>query len=253
MLIDWFTVVAQAANFLILVWLMKRFLYKPILAAIDAREKRLADAQAAADAMASEAAAERDAYRVKNAAFDSMREEMHDKAVAESQAEHRRLFEQVRQDADEMRIRLHDKLDGEYSALHEEIVRRTQHEVIELTRKTLAELADADLEKQMAEVFVRRLLAMDSIERERLAAALKDSAAPLVVRSAFALADEQRTAITGAIQAALGSGNAVHFEVVPGLVGGIELLMHGEKIAWSIASHLASLEKVLDQLLKKAR
>jgi len=38
MLIDWFTVVAQVINFLILVWLMKRFLYKPILNAIAARE-----------------------------------------------------------------------------------------------------------------------------------------------------------------------------------------------------------------------
>ena len=35
MLIDWFTVFAQAVNFLILVWLLKRFLYKPILHAID--------------------------------------------------------------------------------------------------------------------------------------------------------------------------------------------------------------------------
>ena len=38
MLIDWFTVGAQVLNFLILVWLMKRFLYKPVLDAIDARE-----------------------------------------------------------------------------------------------------------------------------------------------------------------------------------------------------------------------
>jgi len=38
MLIDWFTVGAQALNFLILVWLLKRFLYKPILDAIDARD-----------------------------------------------------------------------------------------------------------------------------------------------------------------------------------------------------------------------
>jgi len=42
MLTDWFTIVAQALNFLILVWLMKRFLYKPILHAIDEREKRIA-------------------------------------------------------------------------------------------------------------------------------------------------------------------------------------------------------------------
>ncbi len=42
MLIDWFTVGAQLLNFLILVWLMKRFLYKPVLDAIDAREKLIA-------------------------------------------------------------------------------------------------------------------------------------------------------------------------------------------------------------------
>ena len=42
MLIDWFTVGAQVLNFLILVWLLKRFLYRPILHAIDAREQRIA-------------------------------------------------------------------------------------------------------------------------------------------------------------------------------------------------------------------
>jgi F-type H+-transporting ATPase subunit b len=41
MLIDWFTVAAQAINFLILVWLLKRFLYKPVLNAVDAREKAM--------------------------------------------------------------------------------------------------------------------------------------------------------------------------------------------------------------------
>ena len=35
MLIDWFTVAAQVVNFLVLMWLLKRFLYKPIVYAID--------------------------------------------------------------------------------------------------------------------------------------------------------------------------------------------------------------------------
>ena len=50
MLIDWFTVGAQALNFLILVWLMKHFLYQPILHAIDAREKKIAAELAKGDA-----------------------------------------------------------------------------------------------------------------------------------------------------------------------------------------------------------
>ena len=52
--IDWFTVVAQAINFLILVWLLKRFLYKPILHAIDEREKGIAAQLAQAEAKKAE-------------------------------------------------------------------------------------------------------------------------------------------------------------------------------------------------------
>ncbi len=55
MLIDWFTVVAQIVNFLILVWLLKRFLYKPILDALDAREKKIAKELADADLKKTEA------------------------------------------------------------------------------------------------------------------------------------------------------------------------------------------------------
>jgi len=63
MLIDWFTVGAQVLNFLILVWLLKHFLYKPILNAIDAREKRIASELADADAKKSEAQKERDDFQ----------------------------------------------------------------------------------------------------------------------------------------------------------------------------------------------
>ena len=71
--IDWFTVVAQAINFLILVWLLKRFLYKPILHAIDEREKGIAAQLAQAEAKKAEAQKERDDFQHKNEAFDQER------------------------------------------------------------------------------------------------------------------------------------------------------------------------------------
>ena len=73
MLIDWFTVGAQALNFLILVWLMKRYLYKPIRHAIDEREKRIAAELANADAKKAEAQKEHDEFQHKNAEFDQQR------------------------------------------------------------------------------------------------------------------------------------------------------------------------------------
>ena len=58
MLIDGFTVGAQVLNFVVLVWLMKHFLYQPVLDAIAAREKRIADQIADAAAREKQAATE---------------------------------------------------------------------------------------------------------------------------------------------------------------------------------------------------
>ncbi|WP_445663747.1 F0F1 ATP synthase subunit B family protein, partial [Ideonella azotifigens] len=70
MLIDWFTVGAQALNFVILVALLKRFLYQPVLDAVDAREAQIAKQLADAKAIAQQAQAQQDSFAQKSAAFE---------------------------------------------------------------------------------------------------------------------------------------------------------------------------------------
>ena len=250
MLIDWFTVVAQAVNFLILVWLLKRFLYKPILNALDAREKRIATELADADAKKTEARMEREEYRRKNEEFDRQRAELLNKATDEATAERQRLLDEARNDSDALRAKLQDTLRSEHQGLYEEIARRTRAEVFAIARKALAELAGASLEERMVDVFIRRLRELGSEEKGRLISMLKSQPVPVLVRSAFDLAPAQRALIEGAVKETLAAEIQVRFEVVPDLVSGIELTMQGEKIAWSIADYLASLEKGVNELLK---
>lgn len=253
MLIDWFTVIAQVVNFLILVWLMKRFLYRPILNALDAREKRIAAELADADARKAEARTEREEYSRKNDEFDRQHAALLSQATDEAAAEHRRLFDQVRTDADGLRAKLQDTLDSEYRNLHEEIARRTQAEVFAIARKTLADLGGTSLEQRMAEVFVRRLHELDKEQKARLAAMVTSPDTLLLVRSAYELAPALHASIEDALRSTLGVKAPVRFEVVPDLVGGIELIMQGRKVAWSIADYLASLEKDVGELLKAQR
>ena len=110
MLINWFTVVAQAINFLILVWLLKRFLYKPILHAIDEREKGIATQLAQAEAKEAEAQKERDDFQHKNEAFDQERAALLKKATDEAKAERQRLLDEARKDADALRAKRQDAL-----------------------------------------------------------------------------------------------------------------------------------------------
>lgn len=253
MLIDWFTVIAQAANFLILVWLLKRFLYQPILNALNAREKRIAAELADADAKRAEARMEREEYQRKNDEFEQQRAELLNKAAGEAAAERQRLFGAARKDADALRDKQQEQLRSEYQSLREEIARRTRTEVFAIARKALLELAGASLEERMVEVFVRRMRELDAEEQKRLASLLQAADTPVLVRSAFELPPAQRALIETVVRDMFDSKAPARFEVVPDLVSGIELTLQGQKIAWSIADYLASLEKGVNELLKVQR
>src|SRR5664279_3862179 len=251
MLIDWFTVGAQVLNFLILVWLLKHFLYKPILNAIDAREKRIAAELADADAKKTEAQKELDDFQNKNKAFDQQRSALLGKAVDEAEAERGCLLDEARNAADSLRAAQATALRNDQKRLGSEITRLAKDEVFGIARKTLADLATVSLEERMGEVFTRRLREMDGKSKGLLGAALKSSSEPAVVRSAFDLGTEQKAAIQNALNETFSAEIRIRFETSPDLISGIELTTNGQKVAWSIADYLASLGKGVDELLRK--
>ena len=253
MLIDWFTVGAQVVNFSILVWLLKRFLYKPIIDAIDSREERIALALADADAKTSEAQRERDDYLTKNEEFDRQRATLFTQATEEAKAERQRLLDEARLAAEKLQEKRHEALRNEASLLYEAISHRTRDEVFAITRKTLADLATTSLEEKMIEVFTRRLREMDGQLKKDLAASLKKASDPAVVHSAFALPSSQQAILQNALNEAFFAEIRIRFETSPDLISGIELATDGQKIAWSITDYLASLERGIDELLQEKK
>jgi F-type H+-transporting ATPase subunit b len=251
MLIDWFTVGAQALNFLILVWLMKRFLYKPILNAIDAREKRIAKELADADAKKAEAQKERDEFQHKNDEFDQQRAALLSKATDEAKAERQRLLDEARKAADALSAKRQETLRNDAQNLNQAISRRTQEEVFAIARKALTDLATTSLEERMGEVLTRRLREMDGKAKAGLAEAIKSASEPALVRSAFDLPADQRATIQNALNETFSAEIHVRFETAPDLVSGIELTTNGQKVSWSIADYLASLERGVGELLKE--
>jgi F-type H+-transporting ATPase subunit b len=251
MLIDWFTVAAQAVNFLILVWLMQHFLYKPILHAIDEREKRIATELANADKKKAEAKKESDEFRHKNEEFDQQRAALLSKAMDEVKAERERLLDEARKAAAALSAKRQETLRNEEHNLQQALSLRTQQEVFAIARKVLTDLATTSLEERLGEVFIRRLQEMDGQAKTVLGEALKTASEPALVRSAFDLPAEQRVTIQNALNKTFSAEIPVRFETAPALISGIELTSNGQKVAWSITDYLASMEKGVDELLNE--
>jgi F-type H+-transporting ATPase subunit b len=250
MSIDWFTFAAQLLNFVALIWLLKRFLYKPVLDAVAAREQRIAAQLADAEATKAEAHQQRETFLRKNAEFEAQQAEMLEQATAEAKAEYQRLAEEARQSVDAMRANRIESLRQSTASLHQAIARRTQQEVFAVSRKLLSEIASADLEAQIVTKLIERLYAIGEKKRKHLRAAFESAQDPLLIRSAFELPEDQRAAIQAALKEVLGADYQFRFESVPALVSGIEIIANGQKVAWSLSNYLGSLEQDIEALVR---
>jgi F-type H+-transporting ATPase subunit b len=251
MLIDWFTVGAQALNFVVLVWLMKRFLYGPILKAVEARDDRVAAELADAKQKQLEAQHAGDDFRHKNEKLDQQRDALMQGAKDQADAERQRLLAAAREAAEAARTKHQQALSNAAESLNRAIAERAQNEVFAIAKKALADLAAASLEERLTEVFTRRLRELDEEAKAELGAALTSATGPALVRSAFDLPVAQREAIQSALNETFAMDVPIHFETAPDLVSGIELTTNGRKVAWSIAEYLRSLAEGVRELVGK--
>ena len=251
MLIDWFTVVAQILNFLILVWLLKRFLYKPVLKAVKQREERINHQLQEAEATMEKAEEERQAFRQKKEQFEATRAGKLEEVAEEARESRQRLLAEARDEAAALRSQLIESVRDEQKALDREISKRMQAEIFAISRKLLRDLASAELEEQVVRTFVKRLRAIDGAERERLAEALSRHSEAVVVRSAFELPEAQERAVALAIEKLVGEKLPCRFETTADKMLGIELAAGGHKMAWSVAEYLDSLERALSEILRE--
>jgi F-type H+-transporting ATPase subunit b len=231
------------------VWLLKHFLYKPILDAIDAREKRIAAELADADTKKAEAEKEHTDFEDKNRVFDQQRSALLGKAADEAKAERERLIDQAKKDAESLRVTQADALRGDQVRLGSEITLLAEREVFAIARKALTDLATVSLEERVGEVFTRRLRELDPKAKELLGAALKNSPQPALIRSAFDLPADQKAAIQNALNETFSTVVRIKFEDSQDVVCGIELTANGQKVAWSIASYLTELSKKVSDLV----
>jgi F-type H+-transporting ATPase subunit b len=241
-LIDWFTVGAQALNFLILVWLLKRFLYKPVLAAIDDRERRIQLESKSAAQKQLEAQSQFDDFKNKNEAFDKQRAAMVAEVVRQTDSQRERLLGEARKEADELHAQYANTLRNDQANLGRQIARLVGNEVFGIARRALADLASARLEECAAQEFVRRLRALNAQEKGLLAAAVASSSEPALLTSNFDLPAQDRETIQNALRETLAAQVTLKFVTAPDSICGIEFRANGQCLAWSIAHYLDALQ-----------
>ena len=249
MQIDWLTVAAQIVNFLVLVWLLQRFLYKPITNAMRRREERIEERLSEAKAARAEAEEEAEKLRQERADLDKAKDDILDKARAEASELREGLEDEIRKDMEDKRETWRRHLAEEREDFARTLQRRAASQLLDIAARVLADFADADLSEAVAKTFVARLDALDEETRKRLAEAA-GRADGATVETGRALGSSARSRITRALHEALSTDIPVAYHEDEGVLLGVRLIVGEQTVEWSAARHLKRLETVLDEILE---
>jgi len=242
--VDWITVAAQVVNFLILIWLLKRFLYRPILDGIDRREALIADHLASAEKARAEAAEAEAEHRAASAAISSERSATLDAAREEAEAECETVRADARRTIDDERADRRRRAEAERTAYLARLRDGGAKAILSLTRKAVNDLADARLE----DLIVARVEARLADLGPQLARnADKDTHA--VATSSFPLDAARRESLRRAL-GAVAEGVSLEFETDPDAPPGLTLRLGGTCIDWTVDGYLDGLEEQLDAQLR---
>ncbi|SMF95881.1 F-type H+-transporting ATPase subunit b [Methylomagnum ishizawai] len=229
---DWTTFALEFLNFLILLWLLRRFLYQPVLEVIAARQRKIEDQLHDAERSRAEAQTAREACEHQQAAWADEQLQARAELAKSIAAERERLLRGVADEVAEARAKFQAQEERE----RQDWARATEQRALALGGRFVAKLleraAGPELEARLVNWALADLAESPAGQAETLRAALAGDGPEVV--SAFPLADGQRAAISAALAQLAGQPIQVTFREDAEVLAGLRI--HAG--AWVLAANL---------------
>ena len=220
--IDWVTVAAQVVNFLILVFLLKRFLYNPVIRVMDRREQGISDRLERARAREEEAESRAGEYEQAQQALVAERDRRLEAARQEAEETRQRLVDEARAEVAERRQQWRDALSSDRKRVEHALYRQVVESVTDIARQVLDDLESL----------------LDEDDR-------------LLVRSRFELGESARSRLSEVLENRLGRAPELRVETDDSLICGIAIEGEGQRIGWSIDGYMDMVDRQLANLLER--
>lgn len=252
MQIDWFVLLVQLVNFLILLSLLRRFLFTRITRTIDEREAKMIACFEEAERLKRKAEEAAGNFQEKQASLQVQVEKMLDEARKAAKRRQKELMDSARKEVETIRQRWVETILQEKEAFLESLRLRASQHVYAVVRRILAELADTAIEQKMIDVLIERIHSLDPKEGEAIRKALRDSGEGVMVLSDFPLTQEDRQRLAAAVRELTGTSETViSYQGRTDMISGVEFLACGHRISWSIGEYLNHLEDSFDHVLQE--
>jgi F-type H+-transporting ATPase subunit b len=236
---DWTTFILEILNFLVLMWILRHFLYRPVLALLDERRRRISEERLAAEQMRNEAETLRKQYQSRLAEWELERE--NSRRVLEGQLIQARTdgLAKLAKSLGDEETRLRARNDALNTAYKSMLTREAVIAAYSQTAALLQRLASPQLTLAIVGLFLEDLAALPAEEKDALQRAASSLSTDAEIISAHALDAAHRAAVSKALTATAGQQLNTVFKEDPALISGLCAIIGECRLDAHIAAELA--------------
>jgi len=242
---DWWTFALQLVNFLVLVWLLWRFLYRPVREVIEKRKALAEHAFAEAETLKNDADAARRRFEEDRARLARERQDLLKEARDELEVERRKVLQDAAVKAEtilqEARVSVAQEKDAALADVCKNVVALAAGLASQIMRKAGASAPNG----LFLETLESQLREMREDDRERLRKDLEPEGVRLTVLTAFPMASDEQRHWTDRLGLCLGGPLRTEFAVDPDLLGGAELHFPHAVLRFSWTDQLQKAKELL--------
>ncbi len=246
--IDLFTLVAQIINLLILLFLLRKFLYLPVLKAVEARQKAVADELRTAEEARKNAQKTIKACEKQMQKLELQKQDILQQAHQEADKLAADLKERAREEYTEQQQQWRRRMKAEQDSFENSMQKAVTLQFNHFAQKALRQIAAADINDLAVERLLEKLKALPAEQQQNYAKAFHDKK-QIEIRSAAALSKNNKAKLEEYLSQAWQLPAAVKFvfTVEPELIGGVCLIAGEQLISWNLEEYLQEFGRNLQQ------
>jgi F-type H+-transporting ATPase subunit b len=232
--LNWSTFLLEIINFLVLVWILKRFLYQPVLDVIERRRRAIDKTLADAEAQHTDARRLQERYEGRLAEWEQERRQARtalagelDRERTDKLAELRATLKQEREKAAVVEAR---RRADERHAMEQQALAQGAR----FTTRLLEQSCGPETESRLIELVINSLARLPADRIAALRSRYGNTPEAIEVSSAFPLSGEQRRRLDQALDTVAGPNLPLHFTEDSALLAGIRITIG----AWVLGANL---------------
>ena len=242
--LSWSTFVLEIINFLVLVWILKHFLYKPVLGVIARRRAVIEKTRADAWALHLDAEKLQEQYEGRLTDWNRERQQLRETLNGELEAERARKLEELRKELEQEREKAHVAEANRQADALRKVEETALLQAAEFATRLLEEAAGADTEARLVELVITELSQLPTERIATMRNSYGQTPDAIVVASAFPLPEDQRRRLEQALLTLTALDIPLRFEQNSELLAGVRITVG----AWVLGANLQDELKGMTEL-----